>query len=61
MGSRKAAQTMNLPNNLSRSQTFIISTIGALVLIYPATSWADECMATLKVRMARSMCLVMGI
>ena len=39
---------MNLPNNLARLQTFIMSTIAALMLTYPATGWADECMATLK-------------
>jgi hypothetical protein len=39
---------MNLPNHLARSQMFMMSTIAALVLIYPATGRADECMATLK-------------
>jgi hypothetical protein len=39
---------MNLPNHLARPQTLTISTIAALVLIYPATSWAGECMATIN-------------
>ena len=40
---------MNLPNHLARLQTFIISTIAALVLIYPATAWSQkEVMATIN-------------
>jgi hypothetical protein len=39
---------VNLPTHFARSQTFIVSTIAALVLLYPATSRPDECMATLK-------------
>ena len=35
---------MSPPNQLSRSKVFIVS-IAALVLMYPATGWVDECIA----------------
>jgi len=40
---------MNLPNHLTRLQTFIISTIPALMLIYPTLAWSqEEVMATIN-------------
>jgi|ERR1041384_3098584 hypothetical protein len=38
---------MKPPNQLSCSKMFIMSAIAALELIYVASNWADECMATL--------------
>jgi hypothetical protein len=40
---------VNLPNHFARSQAFIVSTIAALVLLYPATAWSQEAtMATVN-------------
>lgn len=40
---------MNLRNHFAGLQTFIISTIAALVMIYPATAWSQkQVMATIN-------------